>query len=47
MCRGCGRSFHIHLMPPAVAGVCDDCGGELYVRDDDAESAVRSSYNFV
>jgi adenylate kinase len=42
MCRGCGRSFHVRLMPPAKEGVCDDCGGELYVRDDDAEAAVRS-----
>jgi len=42
MCRGCGRSFHVSLMPPAEEGVCDGCGGELYVRDDDGEASVRS-----
>jgi adenylate kinase len=27
--------------PPKRAGVCDECGGELYQRDDDAEATVR------
>ena len=27
--------------PPKRAGVCDECGGELYQRDDDAETTVR------
>jgi adenylate kinase len=26
--------------PPAREGVCDACGGELYVRSDDTEDAV-------
>ena len=26
--------------PPAVAGVCDKCGGELYQRKDDNEETV-------
>ena len=26
---------------PADEGVCDDCGGELFQRDDDAEETVR------
>lgn len=41
MCRSCGRSFHVSFMPPAKDGVCDDCGGALYVRDDDKEESVR------
>jgi adenylate kinase len=27
--------------PPARAGVCDRCGGELYQRPDDSEATVR------
>ena len=42
MCRSCGRSFHTVFMPPAKPGVCDDCGGELYVRNDDSEESVRT-----
>ncbi len=42
MCRGCGRSFHTVFMPPAKPGVCDDCGGELYIRNDDSEESVRT-----
>ncbi len=41
MCRGCGRSYHTRFMPPSKPGLCDDCGGELYVRDDDREESVR------
>jgi len=27
--------------PPLVPGVCDDCGGELFQRDDDREEVIR------
>ena len=27
--------------PPARAGRCDDCGGELFQRDDDKEDVIR------
>lgn len=40
ICRGCGRNYHVEFVPPAVEGVCDDCGGELYQRADDTESVV-------
>ncbi|HSE03334.1 MAG TPA: adenylate kinase [Methylomirabilota bacterium] len=40
ICRGCGAAFHLVSAPPKVAGRCDECGGELYQRDDDAESTV-------
>lgn len=33
--------FHAEFNPPAVPGVCDICGGELYQRDDDEEDVVR------
>ena len=33
-------AFHLVFNPPATAGRCDRCGGELCQREDDAESAV-------
>ncbi|MFG3100284.1 adenylate kinase [Streptomyces sp. NPDC048182] len=33
--------FHVTYNAPAVEGVCDVCGGELYQRDDDSEETVR------
>jgi adenylate kinase len=40
VCRSCGAMFHRELNPPAVAGRCDRCGGELYQRDDDQLESV-------
>jgi adenylate kinase len=42
ICRSCQRPYHEISAPPAVAGVCDDCGGELYQRDDDKPEVVRA-----
>ena len=40
-CRRCGRIWHESFDPPLVAGICDDCGGELFQRDDDREETIR------
>jgi adenylate kinase len=42
VCRSCGRTYHMVSAPPARAGVCDHCGGELYQRPDDSEATVRN-----
>lgn len=39
-CKKCGYGYHIRFSPPASEGVCDKCGGELYLRDDDNEKTV-------
>ncbi|MDR2661507.1 MAG: adenylate kinase [Treponema sp.] len=39
-CRACGANFHVLFGPPKKEGLCDSCGGELYIRDDDREEAV-------
>jgi adenylate kinase len=36
-CRVCGLDFD----PPTRDGICDQCGGELFQRDDDREETVR------
>ncbi|NTW70719.1 MAG: adenylate kinase [Eubacteriaceae bacterium] len=40
VCKGCGATYHISNNPPANAGICDSCGGELYQRADDTEETV-------
>ena len=40
-CRICGRIWHVLFEPPARPGRCDDCGGELFQRDDDREQTIR------
>ena len=39
-CTKCGATFHIVNNPPKVEGVCDNCGGELTIRKDDAPETV-------
>ena len=40
-CRKCGRIWHVAFDPPSKDGVCDNCGGELFQRDDDREETIR------
>jgi adenylate kinase len=40
-CRVCGRVWHLDFDPPTREGICDQCGGELFQRDDDREETVR------
>ena len=40
-CRVCGRVWHLDFDPAKVEGVCDQCGGELFQRDDDREETIR------
>ncbi len=42
VCSHCGASYHIVANPPKVNGICDECGGELIVRKDDAPETVRN-----
>ena len=43
-CKKCGFGYHIKFAPPADEGVCDKCGGELYLRDDDNEETVKQRF---
>jgi adenylate kinase len=42
ICRQCQTPYHMTFSPPAEEGVCDECGGELYQRDDDRPETVRA-----
>ena len=41
-CQSCGATYHIVNAPSKVEGVCDKCGGELELRDDDKPETVRN-----
>ncbi|MDR2966159.1 MAG: adenylate kinase [Treponema sp.] len=41
VCRMCGFNFHAVFNPPPQEGVCDKCGGEVYIRDDDQPEAIQ------
>lgn len=42
ICKKCGATYHLVFNPPAVEGICDRCGGELYQRADDNEETVQN-----
>ena len=40
ICKSCGATYHIVYAPTAKEGICDKCGGELILRDDDKPETV-------
>lgn len=40
-CLKCGATYHLQYIPTKVEGICDDCGSELVLRDDDKPEIVR------
>jgi adenylate kinase len=41
VCRKCGYNFHAVFNKPKKEGICDYCGAEVYIRDDDKSEAVQ------
>ena len=39
-CLSCGGTYHIVYNPTKTEGICDACGGELVLRDDDKPETV-------
>lgn len=42
VCEHCGASFHLVAVPPKQEGICDNCGGKLVQRKDDAPETVKT-----
>ena len=42
LCPNCGKGYNVLTLKPKKDGVCDDCGTELYQRDDDNVETVKS-----
>lgn len=40
-CVGCGATYHLVYAPTKTEGICDTCGGELILRDDDKPETVQ------
>jgi adenylate kinase len=40
LCRSCNATWHITFNPTKQPGICDNCNGELFQREDDNEETV-------
>lgn len=47
LCKNCGKVYNVNIasVKPEREGVCDICGGELFVRHDDNESTFNTRYD--
>jgi adenylate kinase len=41
VCRKCGFNWHKSFNPPQKDNFCDECGGDVYIREDDKPEAVK------
>ena len=41
-CLTCGATYHIEQIPPKQEGICDKCGSDLVLRDDDKPETVKN-----
>lgn len=40
-CLNCGATYHVVTIPPKEEGICDKCGSELVLREDDKPETVK------
>lgn len=40
-CVNCGATYHVVNIPPKEEGICDRCGHEIVLRDDDKPETVK------
>ena len=45
ICKKCGATYHVEFNKPTQEGVCDQCGGELYIRKDDTRETAENRLN--
>ena len=41
ICKDCGEIFHLIKLPPKKEGICDNCQGGLYQREDDKKEIIK------
>jgi len=44
-CKSCGAIYNKRFLKPKAEGVCDNCGGQLYTRDDDKPEVIQERLN--
>ena len=42
VCLNCGATYHVQYIPPKKEGICDVCGTELVLRNDDKPETVKN-----
>ena len=40
-CKGCGHVYNLIFEPPAIAGKCNECNEDLYLREDDNPATIQ------
>ena len=40
-CKGCGQVYNLIFKPPSIAGKCNICSEELYLREDDNPATIQ------
>ena len=40
-CLNCGATYHLISIPPKVEGICDRCGSDIVLREDDKPETVQ------
>ena len=40
-CKGCGQVYNLIFKPPAIAGKCNNCGEDLFLRPDDNSVIIQ------
>jgi len=41
ICKNCGTVYNVRFLKPKIEGVCDKCGGPLYLRPDDSPDVIK------
>jgi adenylate kinase len=41
ICKNCGSKYNLVTLPPKNDTICDNCGNELFQREDDAPATIR------
>lgn len=45
-CKNCGETYNLVTKVTAKDGICDKCGGELVVRDDDNPASIKVRFEY-
>jgi adenylate kinase len=45
VCRRCGTIYNKLTLKPKINNICDECGGELYQREDDKPEVIQERLN--
>lgn len=46
-CLSCGSTYHIKYSAPKKENICDNCGSELVIRDDDKPETVKKDLMYI